>query len=119
MLETNEPNERLSAAYRHAAERMQAARDDAVRRTEAAMKSTAGWLAAAKAAAAQSVLEATRSECEVQVTRLIEAHADAGEQDAAKVAELVRVRFLSGLTAPGLHFSRIRAPRQPPSRSWP
>jgi hypothetical protein len=99
-----EPDGPLSATYRDAVDRMKTASADATRRTQAAMKSTAGWLAAAKAAAAQSVLEATRHECDVQVTRLIEAHADAGERDAAKVAALVRTRFLNELTAPGLHF---------------
>jgi hypothetical protein len=104
MLETDELNERLSAAYRKANERIQRALDDAARRTEAVMSSTSGWLAAAKAAAAQSMLEAMRGECDVQVTRLIDAHLDAGEHDSTKVAEAVRARFLRELTAPGLRF---------------
>jgi len=105
-----EPDGPLSATYRDAVDRMKIACDDATQRTQAAMKSTAGWLAAAKAAAAQSVLEATRHECSVQVLRLIEAHADAGERDATKVAELVRTRFLNELRAPGLHFVEIPGP---------
>src|SRR5438552_1279540 len=104
MLEIGELNEHLSAVYRQAVERMRETQDGAVRRTESVMASTSGWLAAAKAAAAQSVLEAVRSECDVQVTRLIEAHIDAGEQDAAMVSETVRARFLNGLIAPGLHL---------------
>ncbi len=104
MVETGELNEYLSAAYRKAIDRIRETQDDAVRRTEAVMESTSGWLAAAKAAAAQAVLEATRSECGVQVAHLIEAHINAGDQHPATVAETVRTRFLNGLSAPGLQF---------------
>ena len=105
-----EPDGSLSATSCDAVDRMKTACDDATRRTQAVMKSTAGWLAAAKAAAAQSVFEATRCECHAQVTRLIEAHADAGERDATKVAELVRARFLNELPAPGLQFVENTGP---------
>ena len=101
---SDEANEPLRAAYLHAAERVTRTREDAVQRTQEAMKATAGWQAAAKAAAAQSVLEATRSECEALVSRLVEAHLHAGERDPNRVAVRVKSGFLSGLTAPGLSF---------------
>jgi hypothetical protein len=110
MPERDAANEPLRAAYLDAAEHMQRAREDAVRRTQEAMKATAGWQAAAKAAAAQSVLEATRSESEALVSRLVDAHVAAGERDPAKVAARVKAGFLSGLTAPGLSFFPTSGP---------
>jgi hypothetical protein len=106
----DEAKEPLRAAYLDAGERMSRSREDAVRRTQEAMKATAGWQAAAKAAAAQSVLEATRSECEALVSELVDAHLNAGERDPTRVAARVNAGFLSGLTAPGLAFFPTSGP---------
>jgi hypothetical protein len=68
------------------------------------MASTPGWQAAAKAVAAQSVLEATTAGCEALLAELLETHLDEGQRDAAVVARYVDEHFLANVTAPGLAF---------------
>lgn len=68
------------------------------------MAATPGWQAAAKAAAAQSVLEATMASCDAIVVELLEAHLDEGERNAEDIANRLREHLLTTLTAPGLGF---------------
>jgi hypothetical protein len=112
MARTSELDEPLLGVYRDATERLRLLREGAIQRTQAAMKPTPGWQAAAKAAAAQSVLEATSGECEALVTKLVEAHLDSGEHDAEQVTIAVR-EWLHDLTAPGLEFFRASGPEAP------
>jgi hypothetical protein len=74
------------------------------------MATTAGWQAAAKAAAAQSVLEATMASCDAMVGELLEAHLDKGERNADAVAKRLRENLLTTLTVPGLGFFEDSGP---------
>jgi hypothetical protein len=109
MPRTSELDERLLGVYRQATERIRLQREAAIQRTQAAMKPTPGWQAAAKAAAAQSVLEATSAECEALVKKLVEAHLDSEERDAERVTMAVR-EWLNDLTVPGLEFFQASGP---------
>lgn len=100
----NPRGDELSRAYRVATERLAVESVAAVRRAQTAMTATPGWLAAAKAAAAQSVLEATMATCDALVAELLEAHIDAGERNSEAVAGGLRERVLKNLAAPGLGF---------------
>jgi hypothetical protein len=91
----------LSRAYREAAERLATESQAAVQRAQTAMATTPGWEAAAKAAAAQSVLEATMASCDAIVVELLEAHLDHGERNAEAVAKRLREHVLANLTEPG------------------
>lgn len=112
MARRSEPDEHLLGVYRDATERMRVKREGAIQRTQAAMKPTPGWQAAAKAAAAQAVLEATSGECEALVTKLVDAHRDSGERDAEQVTIAVR-EWLNDQKAPGLDFFRVAGPEAP------
>lgn len=112
MARRSEPDEHLVGVYRDATERMRVKRDGAIQRTQAAMKPTPGWQAAAKAAAAQAVLEATIGECEAMVTKLVDAHLDSGERDAERATTAV-CQWLKDQTAPGLEFFRAAGPEAP------
>lgn len=94
----------LSRTYRDAAGRVAADSEAAARRAQKVMSSTVGWETAARAAAAQSVLEATTAACDATVAELFEAYLDRGVRDAEAVATHVRDRLLKSLEAPGLGF---------------
>lgn len=94
----------LAEAYRAALQRIEWKRREAVERASKAMASTAGWQAAAKAAAAQAVLEATMSECGVVIGELVDAHVRSGDRDGAAVVRRLRDGLLAKLEAPGGHF---------------
>jgi hypothetical protein len=96
--------EELSRTYRKAAGHLAAEGEAAARRAQEAMASTVGWEAAAKAAAAQSVLEATMAACDALVAELFEEYLDRGERNAEAVATDVGERLLKSLKAPGLGF---------------
>lgn len=100
----NALGDELARAYHAAAERLAKANASAVQRAQTAMATTQGWQAAAKAAAAQSVLEATTATCDTLVAELLEVHIDAGERNAEGVAGNLREHLLKKLTAPGLVF---------------
>lgn len=100
----NERADDLSLTYRDADERLRVLNGYAVRKVRDAMSATPGWHAAAKAAAAHAVLVSNQHNIEAMVTTLFQAHIEAGERNPDAVAEQVRERFLSELTAPGLDF---------------
>src|SRR5262245_55179677 len=101
---TTHSEEELSRTYRKAAGQLAAEGEAAARRAQEATTSTVGWEAAAKAAAAQSVLEATMAACDALVAELFEVYLDRGERNAEAVTTDVRERLLKSLTAPGLGF---------------
>jgi hypothetical protein len=101
---TTRSEDELSRTYREAAGHLASESQAAARRAQKAMASTVGWEAAAKAAAAQSVLEATMAVCDALVAELFEVYLDRGERSAEAVATDVSERLLKGLTAPGLGF---------------
>jgi hypothetical protein len=101
---TTRSEDELSRTYREAAGHLASESQAAARRAQKAMASTVGWEAAAKAAAAQSVLEATMAACDALVAELFEVYLDRGERNAEAVATDVRERLLKSLTAPGLGF---------------
>jgi hypothetical protein len=103
-------SDELSRAYGEAAERLAAESQAAVQRAQTAMAATPGWEAAAKAAAAQSVLEATMASCDAIVLELFESHLDEGERNAEAIANLLREHLLTTLTAPGLGFFEDSGP---------
>jgi hypothetical protein len=107
---TTRSEDELSSTYRKAAGHLAARGESAAQRAQQAMAKTVGWEAAAKAAAAQSVLEATMATCDALVAELFEVYLDRGERNAEAVATDVRERLLKNLTAPGLGFFTDSAP---------
>ena len=83
---TTRSEDELSSTYRKAAGHLAAQAEAAARRARKAMASTVGWEAAAKAAAAQSVLEAPMATFDALVAELFEGYLDRGERDAEAVA---------------------------------
>jgi hypothetical protein len=94
----------LHQAHRAAAERLAAESTAAVKRAQAVMAATPGWQAAAKAAAAQSTMEAIAALCDALVAELLEVHLDQGRRDPDAVASYVDEHVLAPLKPPGLRF---------------
>jgi hypothetical protein len=92
----------LNDTYRSAFSRIEQVQRDAAARATKATSSTSGWQAAAKAAAAQAVLEATMAECRVVVAGLVEAGVRAGTEDRETTARRVREGFIDRLEPPAL-----------------
>lgn len=96
-------------AFRAALVRVEEARREAVERATKAMSSTPGWQAAAKAAAAQAVLEATIGECKVIIAEIVEGHfGDLKDRD--DVARRIREGLLDKLEPPGLDVLALTGP---------
>src|SRR5262245_53316357 len=94
----------LSSVYTSAAKRLEQAKTDASARASKAMASTSGWQAAAKAAAAQAVLEATIYECSAVIGELAGEHVRSGDADRAGIARSISERLIDALEPPGVGF---------------
>lgn len=100
MSDRTQLGDEASAAYRAALSRIERARQEAAARATKAMSSTSGWQAAAKAAGAQAVLEATMGECRAIIAELVEEQVrTSGNREG--IARRICEGFIDKLEPPG------------------